>query len=514
MVALPGTDWRPPTDRRLPGLGRILEDAFDAQHDVWRDEAHAMAGDPGAELAHTPAMVTDASDFGLLLAWSQIVDDLACQDDAIVAVCDDPWLFRHLAGRPGMTAASAPPGLIGQIAANWMRGLVARGVIVLRLLRARLTLPPAAGETGGTYLLVYGHPQSRRDGHDAYFGDVMARHRNVRRIVHVDCPLASVRALAGARTESLHAYGPLVALVEVFFARWRPSLARRSGPLGWLVRRQASLEGATGTAPMIAWQRACQAEWLRQMRPACVVWPWENHAWERDFVRRARAQGIRTIGYQHSTVSPREWYNGANAAPDGCATLPDRIVCSGPMGRRSLIDLGVPGDRIQDVGAFRYADFDTGTYDPQGPVFFALPADVSVARELVQAARRVAAAGRRVQVRCHPFARVALPSVPGLAEAPVGLFDGGGVAAVVFAGTTVGLEAVLAGLPTVRFLPGSRVAHNPPSSLPYVPPTADLDDIVDVLANTPKPPSIDPHSLFSPPNATAWAALLEAGAGS
>ena len=106
---------------------------------------------------------------------------------------------------------------------------------------------------------------------------------------------------------------------------------------------------------MIAWQLACQNSWLSSVNPDTVCWPWENHSWERAFVRMARQRGIKTVGYQHTVVGHREWNYLPASNPDGAASLPDLILTSGPEGIVILTEYGVPPARMKTGGALRMA---------------------------------------------------------------------------------------------------------------------------------------------------------------
>ena len=45
------------------------------------------------------------SDYGsLMLAWSKLIERVAGGSERVLVLCDDPWLFRHLAGLPNVTS--------------------------------------------------------------------------------------------------------------------------------------------------------------------------------------------------------------------------------------------------------------------------------------------------------------------------------------------------------------------------------------------------------------------------
>jgi hypothetical protein len=99
---------------------------------------------------------------------------------------------------------------------------------------------------------------------------------------------------------------------------------------------------------------------------------------------------------------------------------------------------------------------------------------------------------------------------PGVARTDQPLESQQAVSAVVYAATTVGLEAVLAGLPTLRFRPGGRIALDILPDGVHVPAVESetLDDALDSLRN---PAPVDPARIFAPVDLAAWRAALDAG---
>ena len=77
----------------------------------------------------------------------------------------------------------------------------------------------------------------------------------------------------------------------LIFQRWQPEPSDLKGPYNWILRRAVTLENATAAPAANRWQMHCQERWLQTQRPKTVVWPWENHPWEREFCRCAKKYG-------------------------------------------------------------------------------------------------------------------------------------------------------------------------------------------------------------------------------
>jgi hypothetical protein len=496
--------------RRKPGLGLSLETAFDASAAEWLAIAHELGQEATAGLAHTPACVSNASDFGQMLAWTRLVAEWAAETPTTLVVCDDPWLFRHLRQLPGVTAGQAP-ALWPKALAMAMRGTAARlkaagRAIWLSLAMRRHT---KAQPSGAAWLLVYAHPRSTAEGEDAYFGDCPVRFPALRRVLHVDGGQAASGRLVykAGRTASLHGWGSIWFALRLPFARWCPRRHAPHGTVDWLVRRAAAREAATAQPAAILWQQHCQTRWLTSTRPRLVAWPWENHAWERALVRTAHRLGVSTIGYQHSVVGPQMLNYSLGSNPDGPASIPQRILCSGGSTRAQLAGCGIPVERLDVGGALRFADVKAVRWDPTAPVFVALPFDGAVAAEMVAAAAAVAAGGRRFIVKAHPMLPYHFDPPPGVAITTRALQQQEAVSAVLFAATTVGLEAALLNLPVLRFRPADRLSINIfPSSITA--PVTDARHLGQHLDSVVPIPGIARDQVFAPVNLELWSELF------
>ncbi len=492
--------------RKLPRLAHRLEAAFEACRETWWNLARQLASGPGAGLSHTVACGAFGSDFGLMLAWNHLAGELAARSEPHLMVCDDPWMFRHLAGVAGVESGSPPP----LAALEWkrrIRGFAARGKLALRLILSVLKTRclKAAIPAGSRVLLVYGHPGSRTDGFDVYFGSLMRELPGLKRLLHCDCPPSRAAELsADGKTASLHGWGSALFALTLPFQVWRPGT---SGQYGLLVRRAASRENGGGGPAMNAWQMHCQRRFLDAVRPALVCWPWENHAWERDLCRAARPLGVRSLGYQHTVIGPHQINYAVQSNADGLASIPDTVIADGPAYRDEMREWGVPAERLVIAGAWRLPPVSGGRFDAAAPVFVPLSAIPAIARMQVEAGRAIARDGRRVLVKLHPMYPLGFAEEPGLERTETGIVGHAALSAVVASTGTSTLEGLLLGLPTFRLLPDDRLAVDIlPSGIKAVAVTP--DELPRVLAETPPPPPLAYESVLAAPDVAAWKSLL------
>jgi hypothetical protein len=502
----------PPLDpvRRVKHVASRLEQGFDNIRDAWWDIARELATAPGANLAHTPTCAPFISDFGQAMSWSIIIEEEASGDNVVLAICNDPWMFRHFRSLPGVQAGTAPALLTKKV---WMtaRGFLARCKVSFSVARAALALREHKKNKGTSQpaLLVYGHPSSTANGFDAYFGTLMTDCPQLVRAIHTDCGIQRAQALSqNNRTFSLHAWGsPLYALC-LATTRWRTTPRQRSGPYGWLVRRAQEIENASGALAMTRWQNHCQRRWLKETEPSVVSWSWENHPWERNFVRAARHVGTRTVGSQDTDVGPHQINMSPASNPDGLVSIPDAIACNGPAYRNELAAWGMPSDRLKDVGSFRIARFDNQAYQQDGPVFVALSSIPSISNEMMAAVRNACNGQRRFLVKDHPMYPYPFEETGEIKRTLKTIPNIQGISAVFFGTGLSGLEGILSGTPTLRLLPSNRIGIDTlPEKCAAVPVT--IESLGEVLDSNPIPPSVNWSELFTPVSLDAWRRVLQ-----
>jgi hypothetical protein len=436
-----------------------LESAFESVIVEWWRLGTTLGLQPSGRWAHATACSPNASELGSLLAWSRVVANCAAEQQTTLVVCDDPWLFRHLSLLEGVTAGRPPALSIREFQA-WFRGTLSRIWHAVRLAGLALLLRKHRRliSKNTSALLVYGHPKSRWYGLDAYFGDLAKRFPNLVRILHVDASLSVVKRLSrDSQTLSLHAWGNPLLAIAMIWTRWRP-VVTANDQHAWLLRRQATLEGANAQALMIRWQEECQRAWLRDARPVVVAWPWENLCWERSLAAEARALGTRTIGYQHATIGR----HAANQSPESNVSaeieFPDQIICNGNAGYTQLSKWGVPESKLSIGGAYRVPKTRPTSWNPESPVYVALPMKDAVALEIIDAIKTITADDLQFLIKAHPMTQLLFPETHNMRRTDAQLVDFQSLRAVVYAASTVGLEALLAGLPTLRFMPAASIA--------------------------------------------------------
>ena len=504
-----------PEPRMHPEVPEALEQAFEECRDLWWRIGRVLAGQPTSEISHAAACASFGSDFGLMLAWSHLVRKIAARPAATLVICDDPYLYRHLSGIPEVDAGT-PPRLLTRRLRSGVRGFFARASVGLRVARIALERHSdrIAYVPGASALIVYGHPGSSAEGHDVYFGDLMSRLPEIWRVLHVDCGRARARQLsAGQRTVSLHAWGnPLFAMFRLPWVRWLPVLEDSlCCEYAWLIRRSAALENSGGGPAMIRWQQHCQNRWLAAVGPKAVAWPWENFSWERDLVRAARANGTETTGYQHTVIGPHQFNYSVRCNPDGDASVPDMIVADGPAYRQEMIEWGLAEERVLDGGAFRITEPGRRTCrDSDAPVFVALSANLKIAGRQIAVACRIAARGKKVVIKQHPMYPVTFAENANLRRTETPMAEFGKLSCVVYCTGASALDALFAGLPSVRLRFADQVSINVlPKSIGGT--VADPDSIFDFVDNPPDAADVVWRDLFSPVDYEIWARLLKTG---
>jgi hypothetical protein len=508
-LAVTGTAAELPADRHLPDLSRRLQTGFDGIRDAWLELAYRIGKSTRGALTDTATGAAYINDFGLMLAWTELVRDLAAGTERTLVVCDDPWMFRHLATLADVDDGK-PPALWPVALRLYLRGFAARLWLGRRLVHAASALRSArrVAQPGGPAIVVYGHPHSDANGNDAYFGPLMKELPNLGRALHTDCGVAMARELCrDGRSFSLHGWGNPLFAVGVVFVRWRPARDFLRSSEHWLLRRAAAYENSGGALATTRWQAHCQARWISAMKPAVIAWPWENHPWERDIARVAQRFGVSSIGYQHAVIGRHQFNFSPASNPDGEQSLPDKIMCNGPAYRDQLVELGHDPAHLEIGGAFRVGRESRAFSDPAGPVYVALSSITTISRQMLDAVSVDDLAGISFVVKDHPLYPIAVTETGNLKRTPLTIPESGGLRAVLYSTGTTGLEGLLAGVPTYRFLPADRIA---PDILPDGVSVSERTktEIVDALTAPELSQSIEWANIMAPVDINLWRSAL------
>ena len=508
-LAVTGTSVSLETARKLPQLAERLEAAFYAIRDSWWQIARENSNTPSAVYSYALVCSPVASDFGLMLAWRRLAADLIQEQTNTLVICDDPWLFRQIAEIKDVDAGH-PPSLWPAIVRRRIRGMISRFKLFLTLFASAIKTRASKRHHshGDNCLLVYGHPDSTADGHDAYFGSLMKDLPHIKRLLHTDCPPGRARQLCrDSRSAALHAWGNLLFPVSLLTTKWRPRFNTGDHPFEWLIRRAAELEGSGGAHAMTRWSAHCLENWIRNIRPGSIAWPWENLPWERNLIRLCRQYGVKSIGYQHADVGPHQYNMSPSGNPGGIDELPDIIVLNGPAYRAQLIEWGIPENRLDVGGAHRILPVEKKRHDPNGPVYVALSGLLPIARQMMDAVWNARGNARTFLIKEHPMYPIDFTESENVKRTSKSLSESEGLSAVLYSTGLSGLEAMLAGIPTYRLMMEDRVSLNTlPDGLSAIPVTA--NSLKSALAKQQSLPDIQWQDLFSPVDNNLWREIL------
>lgn len=168
---------------------------------------------------------------------------------------------------------------------------------------------------------------------DTYFGDWwrQAAGKNFRIFQSSG---SGLRLGQDASQAPLEAFGSscdaLGAMLENLWPSGLPA-AMKAHPDRALWRWLAHSEWARGDKFMLAFQARAVARLLGEMNPESLVLPFEGRAWERLVARLARRHGMRVIGYQHSSLTPRHLALLQPGIGWCHADAPDQVVTCGAI---------------------------------------------------------------------------------------------------------------------------------------------------------------------------------------
>lgn len=498
-----------------------------------------------------PWKAWSSSDLFLLCCYQSLAKRLAGPSSPfgtaeLSVVIEDPWLFCQLReslkghgfeGNPSLATWRIKALTLGMARrAKWLARMVLSRLLQRWHSRGRFPKLPREGGVAVYSHLMQHSLEGSGGWNDRYFPgldrELEARETPVMRCTYPD--------QTGWEKELARRHE--IAAPLILYSSWSglirslaalppdtPASAEIEGvPIGMLLRREwwHDLSRAGRCAYLLLLD--CARRFLGAADWKSVVFPWENQPQERMLILAAREKGVKTVGYQHTTVPLLQMPFFAGKGECDWAPLPDVILASGPYPMDLLSANGVSQDRIKLAGSRRYAHLLNGKNQsnvrtlPSGSedVLVILPIDRHQTQHLLAALARAYPRGGQgfdFLIKPHPTEPLRPGDIPFPARCTEGPLDESlrRCGAVVFSGTSSGLEALLAGRPVLRYRPETLIDVDPCELLEESQlATAGDSDLREKLEALPRNPPRDPSAaatlerFFSPVNPDVWREAL------
>lgn len=501
----------------------------------------------------------DNTDLFLLVVYLLVIGELVAEHPGgeMAIVIEDPWCYEEAAsGHRGNTEVVALSSTRGarfvQAIRCLLRGILARAVLSATVAAEWAALrprhePPVRADESLVLACAYTHavdaegrigdrffgriPERLADEHAVGMRYLAANHRSLRSVLHHEN--------AGDDLELLCRFHRLGSVLRAF-TTWpwirQPALdvLFRGSPLRGLVRRERWRELSTTWSVesrllFYAYRRLFSTRRGRTV----VFYPCENLPWERALVLAARSNDtVRLIGYQHSSAPPLLVNLFPASVELASAPLPHALLTNSAISHQDLQPHWSSRVPMHLAGATRYTWLtDVERWTPPHRressdrlVFVALPIEKLAAREVLQAL----IAHQRVW-RDHDVGFLIAPhpetplQVVGYSERtlPPGFAPAVGfrtrlheIDALLTCNTTLTLEGVAVGIPTLSFVPaGSLWLDAAPDHYPALVHLCRKDDIVESVLDALMPGS--DHSAdgevvrpFAPVDPSVWRSVF------
>jgi len=159
-----------------------------------------------------------------------------------------------------------------------------------------------------------------------------------------------------------------------------------------------------GDVYKLALQKRAWKRMLEYYSPKTVVFPFEARAWECSLVTQAKALGVLTVGYQHSSLTPRHRALLNRQTMESIKKLPDKIITCGEITAKRLIKSSPFAyfDRLIIGAAMRMSDMQIS--QPGKKILISLSSNRSEAFRLFNFFFDVLSKGLQIQLifRSHP----------------------------------------------------------------------------------------------------------------
>ncbi len=430
-----------------------------------------------------------ASDLFLLICYEHTVDELLTEqgDTPLIIVVEDSWFYNQLketyGGRSDVQFQQNPRLWTACLKADLL-GMTARIVWAIRLVRnfvvQRWFWKGSVSQCPERQVAFHSYPQVRclrgEEGwNDPYLGDLdrqlEAAGFTVRRFSNPE-----LGGLEEALARREHYFIPLIlflsfqGLFRALLATWRPRWPAEPEicglPVNLLLLREWCLDRWRSSYLLYRVFLDCAMRFFEREPVMAVVYPYENHPWEKMLILAARRHKVATLGHQHGggiATFMLPYFFGQGEAE--YAPMPDIIMTSGPYSHQLLASGGTPPDRLVMGGSLRYHGYAQMLGKTPSPgavntrrVLVALPIEKQLAQHLILALRRAfpdggVADGITFLVKAHPMCPIDPDSFQWPVATATGAFQDAvhSSTIVLYAGTSTGLEALAMGRRALRY---------------------------------------------------------------
>lgn len=434
----------------------------------------------------------ETSDLFPLLCLALLGRELSQKSENIRIFTDDPWLYGCLQqnGVSGCSDQAAQKTRRTQVRKKQIRIPLARLSLFIRglsrILIARHQFRRIRFSNQDVILVSYAYQKAleKMPYRDPFFGDLSDILRNWDfRPIHLfplHTPAGLFKAIRKSEGLALARWARLRDLLQVLLVR--AQLRKKADPFAGLnieslLKREFLNENSSNRYALNRWQSLTWEQFAKQ-RPRRLVHIFENHPWEKG-LNHALREYTRRIGYQHATVPDLLM----NYTPGGSKEVefhPNRIIANSRETENFLTSIGWPRSMLTFGGALRHSAKEVLNPNSEAhnrnqrtaTLYVALPGHAALCTAILDALRD--AARTALPKRPHPL-QILLKFHPSLAQQdflrepiesatvtdqPLSRLKSE-IDSVLFVSSTVGLEALLMGLPVCRFVPESILTLNP-----------------------------------------------------
>ena len=468
---------------------------------------------------------------------------------ALKVVVEDPWLFQALAPHFLIHHGSwqARRDRMRSRIRCYARVIPARISFLVRgtsrLLLARILRLGGSFHPKTVSLVSYALPSSldKNTYYDPFFGYLPELLKNLDfKTVHLfplHTPSKFFKKIA--RIPSGQVLATWASFKELLFSSlsWA-QLPQLTAPLqfekldvGTLIQKELLEENASNRYVLNVWQALT---WMRYSKYALgsMIYLFENHPWEKGLNFALSKRQVRRIGYQHSTV-PSLLMNHIPAGEAEHPFHPEVILSNSPENQVLLQSYGWAHPRASKVlvaGALRYPSpiqslpktHIRGGTQRNPKLCVAFPGTLELSTHLLTALSRSIRTDSQTKLllKFHPSIRPnqkIYQNIPHAQLTDQPLKDlAAQLDALLFASTTLGLEALLMGLPVYRYIPEGLLSMDPiPPFLSSLVQVCDHQTLGNIISHLPlRQTQLKPHSeaknlLYFPIDDQVWKKTLE-----